>query len=269
MKEWFLGKWGKVENRYIISAIGTIIFAILLPLVIYIFRNKKNYSTLDTLGPVGDFFGGATIAFFNIASFLMLVAAIVMQKEELSLQRKELKATRNEYEITNATMKRQQFESTFFNMISLNHAIVNALVYTDDSRVTSEGRYALNQIKEKLKSIYTNPTRKMLESDEKTRMHLTYDKFYELLEPSLGHYFRNLYRIIKWIDESELGHKDKKNYLGILRAQLSSSELVLIFYNNNTEKGKNFKKLVDKYEFFDDHLNDHLLIIPEHRNLLS
>ncbi|MEM5591911.1 hypothetical protein AAHH67_09570 [Niallia circulans] len=63
MKKWFSEKWEKIENRYIFSAIGFIGVAILLPFGIYIFRNKNNYSTLDSLGPVGDFLGGSTIAF--------------------------------------------------------------------------------------------------------------------------------------------------------------------------------------------------------------
>ncbi|MEM5598392.1 hypothetical protein AAHB53_22520 [Niallia circulans] len=75
----------------------------------------------------------------------MLVAAIVMQKEELSLQRKELKATRNEYEITNATMKKQQFESTFFNMINLQQNILK--------EIQIDGIYGRDAIKELYNSL--------------------------------------------------------------------------------------------------------------------
>jgi hypothetical protein len=50
----------------------------------------------------------------------------------------------------------------------------------------------------------------------------------------LGHYFRNLYQALKLIDgyaENELSDEQKRKYASILRAQLSSSELVLLFLN--------------------------------------
>ena len=44
---------------------------------------------------------------------------------------------------------------------------------------------------------------------------------------------------------------------------------MLLFYNNSTANGAKFKKFVDKYDFFDDHLSDKMLIKPEHKELLS
>jgi len=48
-----------------------------------------------------------------------------------------------------------------------------------------------------------------------------------------SHYFRNLYHILKFIDESRLIEKNNKNnYAKFVRAQLSDIELVVIFYNS-------------------------------------
>lgn len=46
-----------------------------------------------------------------------------------------------------------------------------------------------------------------------------------------GNYFRIFYRIIKYIMKSEIELDKKEEYLGILRALLSSKELLAIFYN--------------------------------------
>ena len=47
-----------------------------------------------------------------------------------------------------------------------------------------------------------------------------------------SHYFRNLYHILKFIDESELiSDTEKTSYAKFVRSQLSEIELVSIFYN--------------------------------------
>ncbi|WP_295748369.1 putative phage abortive infection protein [Undibacterium sp.] len=51
-----------------------------------------------------------------------------------------------------------------------------------------------------------------------------------------SHYFRNLYNIIKFMDESKLiSSEEKRQYSRIVRAQLSDVELVAIFYNSLTK----------------------------------
>ena len=74
-------------------------------------------------------------------------------------------------------------------------------------------------------------------------------------EYQLDSYFRNLYRIILWIDSQSserMGQEQKWFYVSILRAQLSWIEMVYLFYNGYTERGKNFRRLVEKYAIFDN-----------------
>lgn len=62
---------------------------------------------------------------------------------------------------------------------------------------------------------------------------------------------------MKFIDQNkELSKDEKRNYIGVLRAQLSTGELLLIFYNALSERGEKFKKLILDYDFFDDLLDD-------------
>jgi hypothetical protein len=69
---------------------------------------------------------------------------------------------------------------------------------------------------------------------------------------NVGIYFRNLYRIVKFVHENEVG--DKFSLTGLLRAQLSDDELLLIFYNGLSEHGKKFKPLMERYALL-EHLN--------------
>lgn len=62
-----------------------------------------------------------------------------------------------------------------------------------------------------------------------------YLSFFNTFQDSLGHYFRNLYHIFKYVYLTDLIFKNEKMiYSNIVRAQLSSDELVLLFYNSIT-----------------------------------
>ena len=63
----------------------------------------------------------------------------------------------------------------------------------------------------------------------------------------MGAYFRTLYRIYDLIDNADLEESSKKNYLKIVRAQLTESELFFLRYNAMTYYGMNFVKYINKY----------------------
>ena len=80
-----------------------------------------------------------------------------------------------------------------------------------------------------------------------------------------GHYFRNLYNIMKFIKNSTI--TNKKLYTNIIRAQLSSYELVLLFYNCLSEVGnQKFKPLVEEFALLKN-MDFKDLIDPEHEHL--
>ena len=62
-------------------------------------------------------------------------------------------------------------------------------------------------------------------------------------QTSLGPYFRNMYNMIKIIDES-IYHSKKEKYqkIKLLRAQLSNSELAVLYFNLMSEFGLKWKK---------------------------
>lgn len=71
-------------------------------------------------------------------------------------------------------------------------------------------------------------------------------EFFKDKQNQLGHYFRSLYNILKFVDQSPIDNK--KFYTDFLRAQLSSSELLSIFYNANSDMGRDkLLPLINKY----------------------
>lgn len=122
-----------------IAAIG---IAVYMPFFIKEkFLGTPNYRTYGDLGAIGDYIGGTTVAFLTASSVILLLATILMQRKEIKISQqgiteliKQTKASvgqaedaKAETRITNETMRKQQFESTFFNMISLHQNLVDRL----------------------------------------------------------------------------------------------------------------------------------------------
>lgn len=61
----------------------------------------------------------------------------------------------------------------------------------------------------------------------------------------LGHYFRHLFQMVKYVsslDDSLFDEEDKAGYVKMLRAQMSDYEQILLYYNSLTEQGKAWNK---------------------------
>lgn len=101
-----------------------------------------------------------------------------------------------------------------------------------------------------------------------------YEKdFYQVRQHELGHYFRNLYHIIKYVDKAEalkgedadIEYKNRRRYTSLVRAQLSVFELCLIFYNGLGSEGKEFKQLIEKYGLLENlHDRKNILLNATH-----
>lgn len=75
-----------------------------------------------------------------------------------------------------------------------------------------------------------------------------YDHYYHVHQSDLGHYFRNLYYIVWYIDSSNLSKDKKIQFLRILRSQLSNYEILMLAYNGLHPYGEDFRKYIEDYE---------------------
>lgn len=219
--------------------------------------------SINKSGVFGDSFGLLTSLFSGLA-FAGLIITILMQKEELGLQREELSLTRSELsgqkeelKIQNQTMVQQQFENTSFQMLSLHNEIVKGMDVKLGNAEFS-GRDAFQGIHHRLMK---SKVGKELQSAGLESLNTLYMQFYRQTQNEIGHYFRNLYNIIKFVDMSTI--ENKKLYTNIVRAQLSSFELFFVFYNCLSEMGvEKFKPLIEKFGLLKT-LSDDLLCNKE------
>lgn len=239
---------------------------------------NKNIDCSTERGTFGDMFGAVNALFSGLA-FAGLIVTLLYQKEELKLQREELRETRNElnaqkleFQEQNKTMKRQRFENTFFNMLSLQQEIIANLSYEYyaspnirphnipeeifykgapkgqlHGRETFEGIYK-HAIIEYNGARHADGIIKIL----KQNGYIAYPVI--SVTTRFDHYFRHLYHIYKFVDTSDLIEDSKRyDYACIIRSQLSDYELVMMFYNCLTANGRDkFKPLIEKYAVFNN-----------------
>lgn len=199
-------------------------------------------------------FNGAN-SLFSALAFGGVITAIFLQRRELELQRWELIDTRavlqkqqEQLEAHTQAFEKQNFESTFFSLINLHHTIVNSMTVRsfDDER---HGRDCFELLYKNLMERHTTvkhhhsvyPSGK----DEEALLETAYSDFYQQRQSVIGHYFRNLYNIVRFVKESRI--KDKYFYIRLVRSQLSVFELSILFYNCISSPGKGFKPLVEEF----------------------
>lgn len=239
-------------------------------------------------GTFGDMFGAVNALFSGLA-FAGLIVTLLYQKEELKLQREELaqtreelKGQREEFEEQNKTMKRQRFENTFFNMLSLQQDIVANISFDEvktifdfDTHTQDEQRTSYNGrslFREMYLNLKVSIDKKQFYQGVKSAIQANNYSAYSYISATtrFDHYFRHLYRIFKYVDTSDLIPDDERyEYACIVRSQLSDYELVMLFYNCLTSNGRaKFKPLIEKYVIFNN-LREELLANAEHKELYA
>lgn len=226
------------------------------------------------LSDYGSFVGGSVASFWSLAGLFFIYVAFLGQRQQLLLQQLEIKFSQVELKSTrlelegqknqmveqNTTLRQQRFENTFFQLISIHTNIVATMDLRkigDKTQVIAEGRDCFNNFYKRLEGKISSPTTATFDDTI-----AGYDLFFADNQNDLGHYFRNLYHIIKFIDKSDI--EKKKTYTNFVRAQLSSHELTLIFYNCLADYGsEKFKPLIEKYAMLKN-MNTDLVFNPEH-----
>lgn len=224
---------------------------------------------LSERGLIGDSFGAINALFSGLA-FAGVLYTIILQREELNEQHKEQTLQRERFEQQNKTLKLQQFENTFFNLVKLHHQIVDSVTGKIKTfEVIDLETVRVNKVctsREYFKQSFFEFTNDYVgENESLNHIDNEYKKFYEIHKTNFGHYFRNLYRIFKFIDETvfytkeefngneqlceEKNLSEKYKYTSMVRAQLSDYELGWLFYNCACEYGRfKFLPLVNKYK---------------------
>lgn len=170
--------------------------------------------------------------------------------------------------IQRKSAKTQSFETTLFQMLSLQNTIIQDLnIHKYGSEVVIRSgrscfrRYYVGHLKPSYRRMLTaHPTK--LEGEI---VDMAFSSMYAKTRHNLGHYFRFTYNIFRFIHEADIEDDLKLKYSRIIRSQLSDFELLLLFYNCLHRHGVDrFKPLVEHYCLFNN-LPTELLLNDDHR----
>ena len=277
-----------------------LIFVARLTIYGYGFYGELNDQGLEISSKVGDFIGGVVGPFWALASVMLFYYALRTQGKDIAAQIKELKETKEVFQ-------NQQFESNFYNLMRSQQEIANSLSvriekFGSVEDLYFEGREFFSIARLNLDEIYKIVTSKLgarliledvakrygiseavissiqKETDEEVIVKRVYKLFFDKYHYVVGHYFRHLYHILKYVDDSyikELSRdisidrlKEIENnyfrYASFVQAQMSSDELYLLFYN-----GVCFPKMkgfIEKYDLLENLAYEDLMS-EDHRRL--
>lgn len=257
----------------------------------YILADKCLPDNSDKVCPpalFGDSFG-AVNALISAFAFAGMIVTFWLQRTELKMQREELAAQRAEFCQQNETLRLQRFENTFFHMMELQQEIVNDLRINDTTKVNIvedspdgmgrlgkevpinqeiQGRnlfyYAFNEAE------HYDSSRKVIYGMSGILRKIGLQAYYDYYTPTyFDHYFRHMYRILKFIDENRwLGEDKQYEYATFLRATLSRYELVWLFYNGLTFGRVKLKPLIEKYAMLNNMRPELLTLCKENYDKL-
>ncbi len=152
----------------------------------------------------------------------------------------------NMYEV-----KSQKFNTNFFQLLRVHQDIVNALdlepSQTNKSLIT--GRDCFRTWYKQFETDYKNNVEARKHKGLE-RIKISFEAFFKTRQSDLDHYFKNFVGILNFIDKST--QEDKQFYTDIIRNQLSSNELLMLFYYGLSGKNNHFKILVENYHLFLD-----------------
>lgn len=285
----------------------------------YVVSSKIDQPIEVARGVFGDKFGAVNALFSGLA-FAGIIFTILLQRRELSLQRKDIEEqneTLRQQRFENSFFHLLALHGSIVENLRLAaHSQRDAVVYfTELLKITNKEFAAFQPLSRlpradlhtlRATPVLTGPMKTHLGPDEVSAIeamlennpglignYLDPDQIYHLgilkeaylsahekSQDALSHYFRNLYHVFRFIDESTLIDEiEKTKYARITRAQLSDRELVAILYNSlATGKSINgsthefgypkMTRLIQKYDILQN-LNQKSVIHPIHLDLIK
>lgn len=195
----------------------------------------------DLWSAYGDFTGGVLGTIFAFVGVVLMVETFKYQN----------KATKESLYKT----ERQRFHDLFFELLKLYQSQVSEMccerlksVYEEGEKKVKVDQYNNKDFFDIEKQILQSKYRNIKNYEENRKRAVNYYMlFYTANHTKLGAYFRTIYRIYDLIDSSKLRECDKKDYLKIIRAQFTESELFFIRYNAMCINGSKLIYYINKY----------------------
>jgi len=194
-------------------------------------------------GTFGDMFGASNALFSGLA-FAGVAYAIMLQRAEVAISREELERSRaiqveqeRLTQIQQESLNRQMFESTFFKLLELFvHLVEDLDIRTEEGRVINGA------------DVFEEILREMSARDDEAEPLVLYAEIATRYKPDLGHYFRTLVNMLRFVDSAAIAEStDVRLYTNLIRAQITDPEATILALHGLTVRGASLKPLLEDY----------------------
>ncbi|MGA2866659.1 MAG: putative phage abortive infection protein [Verrucomicrobiota bacterium] len=232
---------------------------------------EQPWYSLKNLGDYGSYLQGSVASLWALSGVMFIYATLLAQRMQLMQQAAELQSQREQFQLQQDSIKQQSFESSFFQLLHFQNAIAENLhlkrrtIAPGMQAVEKDisGRVCFLTLAELLKKRFDEHTLTTAQGKDVTSALACYSAVYTEYQPVLGHYFRTLYQVLRFIADSDCSTEHKRRYSDLVRAQLSVQELLLLFYNCLSAQGETFKALVVEFGLL-EHFDRKMLLDPSH-----
>ena len=159
----------------------------------------------EDLARLGSFLQGATGSVWALASVLFIYVAFLGQRVQMLLQQEQLDLTKADVveqerrvEEQAKLSRKQLFESSFFQLLAAHGRIVDSISIGRPPNQLS-GRDCFTRWYADFKIKLFVEALQETKGDATAAINPAFDKLYAMWRTDLGHYFRSLYNLIKFV----------------------------------------------------------------------
>jgi hypothetical protein len=167
----------------------------------------------------------------------------------------------------------QSSESIIIKQMEFHHKLLDGIQFEN----LPGGRASFKILYQFLNEYYAETLNKAIDETEdeiNNRINMAFSKLYKEYCYLFGNYYKNLYLLIKYIDELPENPEYKKDYyINLVTAQLSRFEILLLAYDciwiyNDKRIGQNFMDYASKHNLFSSLETSELMHIS-HKELFT
>ncbi|HTA27953.1 MAG TPA: putative phage abortive infection protein [Bacteroidia bacterium] len=160
---------------------------------------------------------------------------------------KEIKASNEKNGAENMIIKHVEFHYRILQGMEVRNSIKNGGISATPPTV--KGQESFKAFYEDLEHSYKEETQKNPSKSETAKIIASFQDIYNNSGGNFGHYFKNLYALLRYIHNIKIEGFDKCQYIKLIKAQLSEYELLLLYYDCIWIKGD--KQDEDEIEFME------------------
>lgn len=275
------GSYSDEEFADKIVKVGAVAAIFALSVVVFYlgwFNKHKVSNDPSDWGAFGDFIGGLVNPVVGLATVILVIFSI-------SIQRRELRASLQEMKHANEAATRMNFEQSLFTWLGNYQSLLTSIKVGDrqgrqvlqwlyENHLSPKVTIGLLELPTEIReTARKSPNQAYLQIDVPGhqglkqvgefffRAVLKYQSMFLSYRSDFDAPIRTLYRLIRWIDQNPLTTAEKWHYCALVRSQLSWVELVFLFYNGLILEGEKFAEYANKYALFDNLVKDDFLLL--------